>query len=288
MNENIQDVAVFSNTANDFQLIRQLLARTGFRLNVYAGKDTRSANGTDEDVMIVCHRRTTDEPIPRLPSGRLPSRLIVLSDCDEEQSMVDTLEAGAHHYFSINESARVLTARLAAAMRSHKQSNIAVLDLYPFKFDVERRKVTHKGKPIHLSPREFALAYFLFANHGKVVFDSELMVTIWTLPSSMDSRRIDTAVCRIRKKLNLYDNESGWVLHRLRQVGYQLLREKPVTNINAAAAAALTLVTKESVAERDHQHRVFNSKISCKVLPNSATISSSSASLAINGGVRRT
>ena len=52
---------------------------------------------------------------------------------------------------------------------------------------------------------------------------SELLTSIWSLPASMDTRRIDTAACRVRKKLRLNASD-GWELNRIRRVGYRLIK----------------------------------------------------------------
>jgi len=256
---------------------------------IEAQQTERNGEKPRDHMLIVCHRYSHQTPSPRLPTGDTPSRLIVLSDCHSEQTIVDTLENGAHHYFDLAESDRLLSARLAAVMRNHQYNSIDVLEVFPFKFFVERRKVTHGGKPIHLSPREFALAYFLFANNSRVVVDSELMVSIWTLPSSMDSRRIDTAICRIRKKMNLYENASGWNLQRLRQVGYQLLYENTPASPTYLPDLSKCLIAPRAVSVHDHAHgATVPGNTSCNVLASNSTISDNSMSLAMNGGASST
>jgi len=74
-----------------------------------------------------------------------------------------------------------------------------------------------------LSPKEYEFAYYLFVNRHRVIVNAELMMSVWSLPSTMDARRIDTAACRVRKKLQLTENSSGWCLRRIRRVGYELL-----------------------------------------------------------------
>jgi len=284
-----QVVSVRSSTEEDFQFIQQILLDTKRSIQIISGTETACSRNKVADVVIVCHRYSEQTPVPCLPKGVKPSRLIVLSDCDSEQTIVDTLDNGAHYYFDLTESRLVLSARLAAAMRSHQYNSIDVLEVFPFKFFVERRKVTHNDIPIHLSPREFALAYFLFSNHGRVVADSELMVSIWTLPSSMDSRRIDTAICRIRKKMNLYENASGWNLQRLRQVGYRLLYDHaPSYSPNFLPDLSKSLLGPSAVSVHDQTVRVATGNTSCNVMASNSTISDSSVSLTMNGGASRT
>jgi len=289
MESSTQVVKVQSSTEEDFQFVKQLLHNANRSLQIISGVGATCSRNNNADVVIVCHRYSEQTPVPCLPKGAKTARVIVISDCDSEQTIVDTLDSGAHHYFDFTESCRILSARLAAAMRNHQHNAIDVLEVYPFKFFVERRRVTHNDIPIHLSPREFALAYFLFSNNSRVVADSELMVSIWTLPSSMDSRRIDTAICRIRKKMNLYENASGWNLQRLRQVGYRLLYDHaPSYSPNFLPDLSKSLLGPSVVSVHDQAGRVANGNTSCNVMASNSAISDSSVSLKMNGGASRT
>jgi len=289
MDSSIQEVSVLLSAAVDQKLVQHLLSDVNHRLRIVSSIDVAAEDFLQSDVLIICHRYSEKTPAPQLPKGQIPSRLIVLSDCHCEQTITQTLYGGAHHYFDITESKRILSARLIAAMRNHKFNADDILEVSPFKFFVERRRVTQNDKPIHLSPREFALAYFLFSNNSRVVVDSELMVSIWTLPSSMDSRRIDTAICRIRKKMNLYENASGWNLHRLRQVGYQLLSDDaPVLNRNYLPDLSKCLLAPRAVPVHDQTATAAAGSTSCNVLVSNSTISPNSAPLAMNGGANRT
>ncbi len=287
MDSSTQVVTVRSSTKEDFLFTRNLLHDVNSNLQIISSGNTADAECPPSNVVIVVHRYSEQNPAPCLPQREKPSRLIVLSDCDSEQIIVNTLNKGAHHYFDITESQRILSVRLSAAMRNHQYNSIDVLEVYPFKFFVERRRVTHNDKPIHLSPREFALAYFLFSNNGRVVVDSELMVSIWTLPSSMDSRRIDTAICRIRKKMNLYENASGWNLQRLRQVGYRLLYEHAPSSPNFLPDLSKCLL-EPPVSTHNQTVRVSSGGNPCNVLATNSTISDNSMSLTLNRGVSRT
>lgn len=173
------------------------------------------------DAYLVCHRADLRVPIPSLVAPVPPGRVIVLSDAQDESTIVATLEAGAHHYFSIDESNRLLAARLSAALREHRSLVLQSLVVDPFRFDLGRRLAFRNDTRIELSPREFEFAYYLFANRDRSITDEELMRSVWTLPRAMGTRRIDTAACRLRKKMPL-DGVAGWILHRARGSGYEL------------------------------------------------------------------
>ena len=235
-------VLVVAARSTDSDILCQLLVDTGYRPQRCSDLTTLKALLSQreplDDVIatVLCHQIRLNNPdseatqINRpahLPDQLLGKRLIVVSDCVAENTIVSLLEEGAHQCFDMHEPSRVLQVRLEAALRRHGRLMKRQLTQGDIRFDLKKRRVTRGGTVIDLSPKEFELAYYLFSNRGRVVENSELMTSIWSLPSSMDTRRIDTAACRVRKKLRLAETH-GWQLKRLRCVGYWL--------VNAAGA----------------------------------------------------
>jgi len=214
------NVAVVAESGSDQQFLLSLLQNAGYKPGTL-DSDVNNSALQSLSAMVVCHRRNS-LPHPDVPKGVGAQRVVVVSDCNSEQSIVAALEQGAHHYFDITDSPQVLQARLAAALRHHSQQAKRTLEVKPFRFNLERRNVYRDGKLINLSPKEYEFAYYLFANRHRVVVNSELMTSVWSLPSTMDARRIDTAACRVRRKMQLSDDSNGWRLRRIRRVGYEL------------------------------------------------------------------
>ena len=150
--------------------------------------------------------------------------ILVFSDCKTERVVVETLEAGAHHFFDIGESPRLMQARLAAALRSRLKWSQGVFRVRPFRFDLDKRRAWRDGRLIALTPKEFDLAYYLFSHRRRSVDDSELMTAIWSLPRTMDTTRpIGTAASRLRTKMGLGPSDAFWWLKRLPSKGYKLI-----------------------------------------------------------------
>lgn len=235
---NTDNVAVIANEGSDKQLMSQLLKKAGYKAGLFDSSDSFDTTTNEHSAMIVCHRRSLAMPNPGLPRCGGGQRVVVFSDCKAEQTIVQALEDGAHHFFDIAESQDILQVRLEAALRQHALQAKRILDVSPFKFNLERRSVFKDGKLINLSPKEYEFAYYLFANRHRVVVNAELMTSVWSLPSTMDARRIDTAACRVRKKMQLGDASTDWCLRRIRRVGYELLwrgetEDTSVTDIRA-------------------------------------------------------
>ena len=159
----------------------------------------------------------------RLPKSLNISRSIAILDSDCEQTIIDCLSQGARHVFNMHESDALLQARLEAALQRHREHALKNISVGNISFDVGRRQVLRSGQCVSLSPKEYELARYLFSQTGEVVSNAELMISVWSLPSFMDTRRIDTAACHVRKKLALIPCH-GWELKKIRCVGYRLRR----------------------------------------------------------------
>ncbi len=229
MNKNSESqILLVAKSQDDQKLITGLLEEIGYSADIYPdfATLTEPANGVrrrdDAHATIICHRADGEGEEPELPSTLPGARVIVFSDCSNEDNICNTLELGAHQYFDINESLRVMKARLEAALRYHSRPARASFEFADFYFDLQKRRVLREQEALDLSPKEFDFALYLFSHRDRIVGNSELMTSVWSLPPSMDTRRIDTAACRVRKKMRLTE-EHGWRLKRLRREGYQLI-----------------------------------------------------------------
>lgn len=231
------DVSIISSDPEYKKIVKDLLHVAGFSPRTQEVHNEISpieySNGT-----VVCFRAETDGTHPEIPAACKGRRVVVFSNHQSEASIVHCLENGAHHHIHSEQSPTILQARLEAALRHHDKGFKRFLEVSPFRFDLERRNIYLNNKLINLSPKEYEFAYYLFVNRHRVVVNAELMMSVWSLPSTMDARRIDTAACRVRKKLQLTENSSGWCLRRIRRVGYELLCKAELDNALPASIQA--------------------------------------------------
>lgn len=222
-------VVVYANYISDTVLASEMLEFCGYTLHTQQSPDqslgqSLAEQSTQENYgAVICSRRGEEQLILPLLTSIRATRVVVLSDNDEENTIVSMLNSGAHHYFDIDEAEAVLKMRLKASLRIHNTRMAQFLTIDDITFDTQKRAVSRDGRHIDLSPKEFELAFYLFSNLDRVIGNNELMNSVWSLPAHMDSRRIDTAACRVRKKLGL-SSPFGWELKRIRMVGYRLAK----------------------------------------------------------------
>ena len=102
----------------------------------------------------------------------------------------------------------VKTAQDAAAPRNE------VFALNDLRVDLTARRVWKNGKPVRLTPREYALLEMLIRKRDLALTRGELLTTAWGYEYVGASRTVDVHINRLRTKLGL--------IHTVFKVGYRL------------------------------------------------------------------
>ncbi len=150
--------------------------------------------------------------------------VVVATAKREESDIVRALETGADDYVVKPIRRRELIARLDAVCRRAGQGGPSDQSYVaePYRFDLRQKSVLLHGEEISLTHREFELAMFLFRHSGKAISRAHILEAIWDIDNSnVSTRTVDTHISRLRKKLQLND-ENGWKLAAIYQHGYRL------------------------------------------------------------------
>jgi two-component system KDP operon response regulator KdpE len=156
----------------------------------------------------------TDLAMPNVDGLELTRRLraisqvpiIVLSAKGEEKTKVEALDLGADDFvtkpFGIDE----LLARVRASLRRAKapatnETTTTILEAGDFHVDLEAREVTVRGKPVHLTPKEFDLLVYFIRHSGKVLTHRTLLAAVWGGNYVEQNEYLRVFVGNLRKKL---------------------------------------------------------------------------------------
>lgn len=161
-------------------------------------------------------RENVEWPIPAL----------FITQRDTEHDVVTALEQGADDYMAKPIKHYEMLARIKAISRRTKNAGETnkTIAFHPYLIDREKRRVKHNGDQIYLTDKEFDLALFLFRNAGRVLSRGHLLESVWGRSSVVNTRTVDTHISRLRRKLNLSSDSSGWKLTSIYQHGYRLER----------------------------------------------------------------
>ena len=143
-------------------------------------------SGTD-----VCRELRTWSSVP----------VIVLSVVGDEAEKVAALDAGADDYVTKPFGLEELLARLRAAMRRADAPVEPVVEIGELRIDLEKRAVSVAGKPVQLTPHEFALLRVLAQNPGKLLTHTMLLREVWGRGYGEESHYLHVYVSQLRRKL---------------------------------------------------------------------------------------
>ncbi|WP_286900512.1 response regulator transcription factor [Thermocrispum sp.] len=158
----------------------------------------------------------------RMLRGASKVPVVVATARDDESEIVALLNAGADDYVVKPFSAAQLDARIRAVLRrGGEQKNSQVVEVGQLRIDPRTREATLEGRPLDLTPREFALLHYLTARAGEVISKRELLAEVWQLPYGGADKTVDVHLSWLRRKLGETAHEPRY-LHSIRGVGVRI------------------------------------------------------------------
>ena len=161
-----------------------------------------------------------DDVCRHLVASGAGSRILMLTASGDVSDRVEGLELGADDYLPKPFAFSELTARVRALGRRAVAPLPPVLERAGIRLDPNRREVVRDGSTIHLSPKEFALLYFLARNAGQVFSRETLLDRVWGQDAFVSARTVDVHIRWLRTHVE--DNpESPARILTVRGVGYK-------------------------------------------------------------------
>jgi two-component system KDP operon response regulator KdpE len=208
MNESKPRILVVDDEPQILRVLRRGLEGQGFE--VATAPDAES--GLDIFKATAVNLIISDLRMPGLGGVEFCARvrqsstvpLIVLSVKGDEATKVQALDAGADDYvtkpFGIDE----LLARIRALLRRAVGTPNAVqgtLEAGEFIAEPEQRRISVRGRELHLTPKEYDLLLFLIANHSRVLTHRAILSAVWGTNSAEQSEYLRVFVAQLRKKI---------------------------------------------------------------------------------------
>jgi DNA-binding response OmpR family regulator len=155
--------------------------------------------------------------------------VIIATARDDDESVVQALDAGADDYVLKPFQAGQLEARIRAVLRrgaGAADAGAAPVTVADLTVDPRSRRVTLGGATVDLSPKEFDLLAYLAARAGTVVTKRELLADVWQLPYGGSDKTVDVHLSWLRRKLGESAVEPR-LLQTVRGVGVRLAEPEP-------------------------------------------------------------
>lgn len=144
--------------------------------------------------------------------------VLILSVRDQENVKVLALENGADDYVTKPFSTAELIARLTAIQRRRHTNDSPDLVVGPLTIHLDRHEVVLDGKPLKMTPTEYAFLCALARHAGKILTQRQLLREVWGPQGEGQSHYLRVYANHLRKKLGAslrLQNEPG--------IGYRLV-----------------------------------------------------------------
>jgi DNA-binding response OmpR family regulator len=147
--------------------------------------------------------------------------IIFLTARGDETDRVRGLEMGGDDYVVKPFNLAELAARVKAVLR-RVSADVALepVERGELRMDPLRHEAKLGGKILDLSPKEFALLYFLARNAGHVYSRETLLDRVWGTDAFVTARTVDVHIRWLRKRVEPDPNRPARIL-TVRGVGYK-------------------------------------------------------------------
>ena len=170
--------------------------------------DMNLPGSTESDSLHSIQRRWPDASV------------ILLSAETAVEARVRGLNAGADDFLIKPFAAAELIARAHAVLR---RQNRPASEIFVFE-DLEINRVSHEvrraGRPIDLSPKEYALLEYLLRNPGRPVPRTSIVEEVWHMHGDSLTNVVDVYINYLRRKIDAGSERP--LIRTIRGVGYQI------------------------------------------------------------------
>ena len=154
--------------------------------------------------------------------------IIMVTARGEEADRVIGLELGADDYLTKPFSMRELMARIKAVLRRNQPDQTSrrptsISGPHGLRLDEDSRSVTLDGHELPLTRLEYDLIQHFLLHQGQVLTREQLLSQAWGYDFVGDTRAVDSAIKRLRKKLHS-QNPDAIFIETVRGVGYRMSR----------------------------------------------------------------
>jgi heavy metal response regulator len=211
------------------QFVKQGLSEAGYAVDVvYNGrKGLDYALAADYDAVVLDIMLPQMDGLQLLRTLRARGRkmpVLLLTARDAVDERVRGLDAGADDYLIKPFAFAELLARLRALLRRPPLQTETIVRVADLELDTARHEVRRAGRPIDLSPREFAVLEYLMRHPRQVLTRTQITEHVWNFDFYSETNVVDVYIGYLRRKI-----DRGFqppLIHTVRGVGYRLSTEE--------------------------------------------------------------
>lgn len=146
--------------------------------------------------------------------------IMILSEKNHIEEKEEAFLSGTDDYLTKPFHIRELVVRVKALLRRPKALNDDVLRAKDIVLEPRRNRVTKRGVPVKLYPRDFALLEFLMRHPNQLFSAKKLLDCVWRSDSSASVDTVRQCLMRLRQTFS--DKDGNVLIRNIHGVGYRL------------------------------------------------------------------
>jgi DNA-binding response OmpR family regulator len=156
--------------------------------------------------------------------------IIMLTARIEEDDKVIGLELGADDYITKPFNPREVVARVRSVLRRTQKNGLAVstiISLGELILNLDEHRLSVHGKPVELTPTEFALLFIFMENPGHTYTREELLEKTLGYSYEGSGRTLDTHIRNLREKIEPDLSHPSYI-ETVHRIGYRFARFRDI------------------------------------------------------------
>jgi two-component system, cell cycle response regulator CtrA len=141
------------------------------------------------------------EVLRRLRAARVRTPVLIMSGLAELEHKIKGLRTGADDFMVKPFDRRELVARIKAIVRRSKGHPQSTIRIGKLSVDLDNRRATVDGQPVHLTVKEYDIIELLSLRKGTVVSKEAFLNHLYSGGDEPDLKILDVYICKLRKKL---------------------------------------------------------------------------------------
>ena len=198
-------VLIVEDEADLAETVRRAFVEDGFSVDVAADGESGLFNAQswnyDAIVLDLMLPRMHGFDVLKKPRAKSTTPVLILTARDGLDDKLKGLNSGADDYLTKPFKLAELLARVRALVRRSAGKPSPRLKLGDIEIDSAARIIRKKGKPVELTPKEYALAEFMALHQGELVTRTMIYDHLYDESDDTFSNVVDVYVSNLRRKL---------------------------------------------------------------------------------------
>ena len=151
------------------------------------------------------------EVLKKLRASKVATPVLILSGLTQTEKKIKGFGFGADDYLTKPFDKQELLSRIHAIVRRSKGHAESVIKTGVIEVNLNAQTVTVKGKPLHLTGKEYSILELLSLRKGTTLNKDQFLNHLYGGMDEPELKIIDVFICKLRKKLEKAANGENYI-----------------------------------------------------------------------------